>query len=576
MRKFDRAGVDLYLPDPEKKQFAVAIQCKGFETLNFGEPQLKLCGESIAKFMDSEFSCHEYLLIINRPYIDDMSLRKRLEAELAKLEHSGKAAIARLLDLQQFFNFFFNGLVEALIKHIDVRNREYLDQYETVMGSGVYIDHIPFRRVTAVTTKGEICSNPLNSIRQDIERKLRPHDEDPGRQLPKFWTIVVSEFGFGKTSLLLRLAREFKQIGLEALYIPIALIPPNGFDAETNFVRCLKQMIFEPDEEMDILRPNVWDVPLRHILQSKREFVLLLDGLDEHRYAYTHEGICQIVNGLRHLTRHVVISIRKEFWEERSGSIEFAIGGPGKNTQVVLLENWDDDTILSFLEARQRVTGSMALEKLRSIVSSGRYGEFYGDIPKRPLFLEMLCQDVLTGEIERRTVAELYEKYIIQKLERDIRSPFSTGKYPYHQLASNEIDLYDLHARLFLMLENIAAKTVVVDSAQVSTGQLLETFPEEWVKDAAKFVKLPAESVLPYLMGTVLVSAGRRNRQQTQLGIRFAHRSFQEYFIARNLSYTVNTTEILKKQLPSFKSTYSQGVMAFLESILNCPLSSSN
>lgn len=424
-------------------------------------------------------------------------------------------------------------------------------------------------RETERVTAREIVKasvNPLSYLCQDIKRRLGNVKEQPGRQVQKFWTILVSEFGFGKTSLLLRLARELKELGFEALYVPIALIPPNGFDAETTFVRCLWQIVFEPTEELDIYRPNVWDVPFRHILQSRQDFVILLDGLDEHRYAYTHDGIRQIIGGLRHLTRHVVLSVRKEFWEERAGNINMAIGNADRNRQVIVLDDWNNDAIIAFLKEKQRLTKSSSLSGLLSLVTAGGYQDFYGDIPKRPLFLEMLAQDVMNGEIQKRTVAELYQKYLFQKIERDITSPFSSTSSPARPLPSIHLDIYDLQRRLLVMLENVAA-TTMIEAEQNRPVQLLEKFPEESVSEAAKSAKLPAESILPYLMGTILVPVGKRSRDKTSLDIRFAHRSYQEYFIARYLSRSLAKRTDSDETLSELQRRYSKGVGTFLESI---------
>lgn len=572
LREFDRAGIDLYLANPKNSQFSLVMQCKGFEALNFSEKQFGQCVESIGKYVKSKYSCDEYILVVNQPYFKDTLVRRKLEKELKTIEEAGKSKKTALFDLRQFLNFLFDNLVDLLLKRFEIQNSEYLNQYETVMGSGVYVSEVPFKRLAPIAygKNTGLRSNPLQFICRDIEAKLGPTRKEPGRQVQKFWTIVVSEFGFGKTSLLLRIAGELNRLGFGALYVPIALIPPNGFDAETNFIRCLWQIIFEPSAELDLNRPSVWDVPLRDILQSRQDFVILLDGLDEHRYAYTHEGIRQIMNGLRHLTRHVVLSVRREFWDERSGSIEMAIGRADRNSQVVVLDEWSEEAIILFLNEKRRVTGSTSLNNLVSLVKAGQYQEFYGDIPKRPLFLEMLAQDVIDGQLKKRTVAQLYEKYLVQKMERDVTSPYSSNKYTGRPLASHHLDLFDLQGRLLGMLEEVAAKTAV-SSAQTGS-QLLEKFPEEWVKAAAKSVDLPADSVLPYMIGTVLVPVGKRTRQPPFLEVRFAHRSYQEYFIARKLSKGIGRAKDPVESLITLRSQYSKGVISFLESILSSPL----
>jgi len=561
LRHFDRAGVDLFL-STHYGTIDVAIQCKGFETLNFGQKHLKQCVKSIDAFKKSNFNCEEYFLLINQPFIKDAEVRKSLEAELKELERLHKVKKAKLLDLQRFLNFFFAKLEEVLLEGIQLRNRKYLTQYDETIGTGIYIQDVPFKKNLATA---EI--NPLLYLSEDISRRLQSRSKQPLQQLQKFWTIIVSEFGFGKTSLLLQLSKQLKEVGLEALYVPIALIPPNGFDGETNFVRCLLQMIYEENDELDVYRSSIWDVPLRHILQSRHDFVLLLDGIDEHRYAYTTDGIKQILGGLRHLTRHVVLSVRKEFWEDRAGNINMAIGNADRNRQVITLEEWNDDAIINFLIEKKKSTKSEALLDLISMIRTERYDTLYGDIPKRPLFLEMLAQDVMSGEVRKRTIAELYEKYFFQKIERDTTSPFSTNKSPGRPLGSMGFDLYDLERRLLLMLENIAGRTAI-EAAETGQVQLLEKFPEDWVSEAAKLVNLPSQSVVPYLTGTILVPTTARSREKSSLDIRFAHRSFQEYFLARQLCHDLEQSTNSAQILSNYQRLFSNGVLMFVKSIL--------
>lgn len=574
LRMFDRAGIDLYVPHPTSDNLAIAIQVKGFEVFQFCKSQLNQCIESINKFLQSDFLAHNYLLIINCRFIEDSALRADLHERVKEIERRKKAKKADLLDLQRFLNLFFDNLSEILIKRIELQNKNHLELYEETMGSGVYISDVPFT-AEGYGSNGEKQTakiNPLQHVSNYLEKRIKLVQIRPGRHLGKLWTVVVSEFGFGKTSLLLGLSKELKLRGFEALYVPIALIPPDGFTSEKGFIRCLLRIIFEQSEEIDIDLPQLWDVSLQDILRSKQHFVLLLDGLDEHRDAYSHEGLRQIMNTVRELARHVIISVRKEFWDERSGSIEAALGTNERNRKILQLVEWSDKTIASYIiEAvrRSKTKNASRLDALLSLVTEGKYEEFYGDIPRRPLFLEMLVQDVITGEIKKRTVAQLYENYLWQKMERDIVSPFSQTIYPMRPSPSDKIDLYDLQQRFQRMLEIIAIKAVI-DVGNNEPVRLMEKFPEEWIKEAAIAAKLPADSVLPYLMRTILVPVGKRTRKHTQLDIRFAHKSFQEYFLARYLSadFQGNKQSV---SLSTLTPRYPKGVVAFLESILKTP-----
>lgn len=480
----------------------------------------------------------------------------------------GKANTAKFLDLQHFLNFFFTELSTVLVKRIRSQNQEYLNQYEESMGRGFYISSIPYTEESLIADRKPTTStfNPLQRISDNLKKRLSISEKQAGLHIKKLWIVVVSEFGFGKTSLLLRLAHKLNQLGLEALYAPIALIPPAGFDAETKFIRSLLGIILQ-EENIDVNEQQVWDVSLRYILQSMPQFILLLDGLDEHRQAYSHEGLRLMMNCLRELTRHVILSVRREFWNERSGSIEAAFGSNITNRRIIVLDEWDDDTISSYLQKIQRIyKNNIPLEQLASLVRDRNYQEFYGDIPKRPLFLDMIVQDVIAGKLKKRNIAELYENYLLQKMRRDEMTPFSSTAFPRRLYTSDSLDLHDLQSRLLSMLGDIATKTIIRNDE--GHFQLLEKFPEGWIKDAARSASLQADSILPYLLRTILVPIGKRTRQHPEIEIRFGHKSFQEYFIARRLASDLLTGKSSAGIPKSWRTQYPEGILAFLNSIL--------
>ena len=536
LRDFDRAGIDLYLPQDQGGEFEVVVQAKGFEKLEFDESHLSQCLKSVAAFRRSGHKSKLYLLVINRRFVPGALHRESLRDALATLESEGVVRRAYYLDLQRFVNFLYLHLRRVVAAEIAQRNRHLLAQFSASMGGDLYVPDVPF--VVAMGRAGEdvatrASDGPLRYISQHIEMRLAKQKASPaGYYLPKAWTLLAGEFGFGKTALMLHLAGELERAGCHALYLPVALVPPEGFATETSFVRCVLQFIMG-EKEIDSEVAHVWDTALADILRCDSSYVLCIDGLDEHRDAYQRNGLRQMFGCLRDLTRDVVVSARKEFWDERWGSVTEALRDESRAR--VELGTWDDATILRYVDrASRREDDKGGLSRLRDLVASRAYEAYYGDIPRRPLFLAMLARDLNCSGPARRNIADLYRAYFLEKMGRDGLSPFLKGVVGGRPEIASDRDLFDEEHRAMLMLENLAWSTCVALEESSKVG-LLEVFPEGMVADAAVRAGLPGTSVLPYLMRTILVTVRERSRNHPTLELRFAHRSYQEFFVASRI-----------------------------------------
>ncbi len=76
----------------------------------------------------------------------------------------------------------------------------------------------------------------------------------------------------------------------------------------------------------------------------------------------------------------------------------------------------------AFLKAFEEVHDgepSIAFRKFADVIQTDRYAEKYGDIPRRPLFLQMLAEDAWSGSDPEKQLFRLYGKYFRAKLRRD-------------------------------------------------------------------------------------------------------------------------------------------------------------
>ncbi len=147
------------------------------------------------------------------------------------------------------------------------------------------------------------------------------------------WTFIISEFGFGKTALLLNLAGEIHSKDMQPVYLPIAQFDKEAFRNEYSLCKNTLEIIFEERFDEARLLNKLLLKTFQLMLRSTGEYVLLFDGLDEHYYAYENQGLKRFFICLRNFSNKCIFTVRKEFWDERHGSFDDAIG-PKRNIWI--------------------------------------------------------------------------------------------------------------------------------------------------------------------------------------------------------------------------------------------------
>jgi hypothetical protein len=177
-----------------------------------------------------------------------------------------------------------------------------------------------------------------------------------------------------------------------------------------------------------VLRPT-WEHLLR---QPDAPAALILDGLDESFYLTRRGGLQILLNLLRDVKVPVVLTARTEFFRARQADFTTLFGltgaGPGRRRRIRLVEllPWDDAQIA--LLAR-RYHDSLAdpdeQQRLRRLITSieqGAYRSFYGNIPRRPLFLRLILETVACHDVHRVGRARLFAEWARLKVVRDALS----------------------------------------------------------------------------------------------------------------------------------------------------------
>lgn len=563
--RLDRSGIDLYMGD--EPDFQLVVQCKGIQAPIESQHLKKAIG-SIRKFMSSSYTAQEYWIVFNRP-LPDLDFRAKLESELDVLVSSGSAAKAEWMDPSKLLMSLFHLLRDRFKNDIPSRNRTRLETYSTAMRSGrAYMPDVPFthyvRHWTAnhgrknpakVRYTSNLLRRPLDELSEDLAHRLPSRRTTNGAVQRSAFRFLLSEFGFGKTSLLLELGLRLTSANRPAIYVPVAELPRNAFKSEYLFLQAVFSSLYPAQAEEVTTAKYIPLQIFRWVLRASQQFVLILDGLDEHRESYTLEGVTQMFRALRDLACDTVISARREFWDSNKGNLELAMKGSDHDREIYILDDWDTHAMLAYLG---EFPASPGLEHMREVISTGRYKELYGDIPQRPLFLEMLVEATGDEPLTRVRLSELYRICLERKLERDLSSPFETSNSVLRPLPSEFLDLAEIRKRILLMLTELAGSLAEVE---IERNRLLlkEVVTDTELLSIASNVGLDSTSSSLLMLHSVLVPTGGHDHKGNLL-IRFAHRSYQEYFLAQYLSIqplhpSVSIPPLVAQLLEEFQGT---------------------
>jgi hypothetical protein len=525
--EWDRAGIDLCLLAEDPSQgLLYAFQCKGFGVKEFESSQLAQCLHSIKTFFDSPVRTKRFGLVVNQ--IVKGENRKKVEAALELIVHAGKAESAKLLDLEAFLEMVFlegqNQLLDLLRSSVD----DFEKQHQERMGEDIYVEEVPFRIKS--DDQYVLERNPLRFVK---ERVLKLIAESNNK---RSWTFLSGEFGFGKTSLALHLAKALQANGIICLYLPVAQFRERAFEMEGLFLWEVLRIILQEDVENPSDRHRILHAALKEIFKREKKIILIFDGIDEHPICWRENGLLPVFGIFKTFNISCLFAVREEFLAERSGHFQTAVkGGPG--AFMLQLTEWPEALMVEYIghyvrgaesdDVRQRIG------RFEEAIRTGHYVDYYGDIPKRPLFLKMLLDDVAKDDLNKRNLAELYEIYIAKKFESDRAT--STSSPVVRRPLNLDEDYEFVRARLFDVMTMAAGLMYAVEDGELRIQpSLLETV----LRDCATKISTTSPLDIPsILLNSVMVPIGYRNRNQLggYIEVAFAHTSFQEFFLARHM-----------------------------------------
>lgn len=535
---WDRKGVD-FLVWSDGDTFPVVVQCKGFEVTDFemGQSQVDQCLASIASFKKSGVRADRYVLVHNRTG-QYAPLREAILPALETLVVDGHVHQAELWDRTHFLNHVFNHMLDWIRRFIQDKAR--VTAQTTLPTDSDPITQIPLR-ISSLTV------NKYNLTETSV-----PRDQvgDPTAELlmvkKNNITVLIGEAGYGKTTAALR-SIEVRGAERSIYYLPAAAIRFAG--GEMGSKKLLSQCIPLDDLFAEVDNRALKDhrlvaQPVLELLLKDQEtpMILMLDGLDESLYFSMRGGLQTLFNQLAEVQIPVVLTARTEFWLDRLGDFKQSFGkiaqdlghrGHTQTVRLIELRPWTrteiEELTVRYLrtlrdEAQKRRVGTFL-----NVVRAGRYGELYGDIPERPLFLHLILETVAERDVHQTSIAKLLYEWIVVKILRDVQQPMQWGTIGRAPIVS-ETESMDAVVRLSCQAMMAAAAKMT----EVKEGilQLLPVCAVDAViasSDALKQIESPTGLFLNSLLVPLHGSPFK------PLQVRFGHRAYQEFFLARYL-----------------------------------------
>jgi hypothetical protein len=501
-----------------------------------------------------DFPLNKYYLVVNRDIFKEE--REALEAELLKIKEDGKIEYYEVLDLRLFMNFLAGLIQQKFESAISNSNMKLYEQYKEKLDQRFYFGNVPFEVNEHRTTL-----NPSSFLKNgfkinDMKEKRTPNEFERSK-----YFFVIGDFGFGKTSLLFQ-----SLLGLEnynALYLPLSYFKKRDFQNQLEFVMVINKFVTGEDIDMKNTFLKFKARVLSNILNNDPQLVLLFDGMDENLFLGTTEGLRLLFSILNPIKSKCVFSMRKSFWDERRGNLETTMPKGRIHKDRIMLLEWENNQIFEYIQLYKNNHSlsqrqNRNLDDFSEIIKSNKYQQYYGDIPKRPLFLEMIVQDAIEGNIKETLVSELYDKYFYRKFIWDNESKFS--EIPSGRPFSYKEDVYKGFANMCKIMEKVAGSMINEKQIVVFLNPLIEENKIEPILN-----EYGIDSLQSLLLNSVLTTGSERTKEG--ILIKFAHKSFQEYFTARFLCNEILNNHVgwLTEARLVFADTVYSFVVNYLE-----------
>jgi hypothetical protein len=560
LRTHDQSGVDiLRWKNRKDKSIPLAVQCKGFHVgdSEVGKDQVRQCEESIDTFIKKGFKADVYILIHNRE--PNSVFQKQVETKLNELKILGRVKEAYVWD--------YLMLIKKASDAVRARCRKFLSLNE-MKAQHLLLDKpicAPLEQVPL-----EIFEMVSNRNQKLSETFISETIADPAQELLKTHissrSLVLAKAGYGKTTSALR---TFQFSDKKIFYLSAASLPRDGnnkdslFKAWLTFDEMYEQVSDEDFPILELLISPALDYLLK---DAKQPIILILDALDESIYFSRPHGLQDLFNHITDVKVPVILLAREEYWVTKQEQFATSFGQQAvkqdKNVKtkakVIKLKDWGKEQIKAFAERYQAEFKGAELANLNdfiNLVKNDVYKQIYGDIPKRPLFLNYILESVAFEGIKSKSKAKLFYDWVCLKIKRDFRNPILAGGEGRNSILHNRTpNNEDEVLRLSFKIMKIAASKMTL--IQNNHLELLPFCDIEEIKADNPDLAFSLDAVGLFLHSLLEQEKSTAEKQT----VKFSHRTYQEFFLSLfirdnpNQFENVSLPEAIQTQLAELES----------------------
>jgi len=523
---YDKAGVDL-LAFGKNDSIECAVQCKGFfKAEGLLDEQFPPIATSIRKFARSGLKTKTYILVHNQDGRNE-EVAAKIDAALATLVASGCAENVVQWNRRQFQKAVADLLRQLVGERIAEQSDLMLRQLDRQFVHGrTYVADVPVSHMLLSLRRGQA---PL--IKEVRERHLINRVADTLANTTGRWTLLTGLYGSGKTTAALHAARTSPR---RILYVHAGtLLEPHGVGGTNSLMSRILQALAlfgDFDEDERNLFSGLTGPILRQFLSSKdSNAVLIVDALDENRSFATPEGITIFASSLAELVCPIILTTREEHFRATFGNFdhlfdELSVKGGNMGAIALLsLGPWEDEQVSQLVQAiAAEEPSNLLLSEFSSALNRGDSAGWDQDLLRHPLFLRMIVDLVAEGVEPSELRAELVEQWVWRKLTRDLKAARLTP-VPV-------VDRDEFIEKMLSVMTRVASAMTVDGTDRLELSEVLPS--NEVVAIVEDVFGTQGVSLTAAISVSLLVPTNVRFRGSVP--IRFSHRGFQEYFLARH------------------------------------------
>lgn len=506
------------------------VRCLGFssEQMDLGPAEIDEACAIVDKFASATSAGGEFYLVHNR---DGRSrdFRELVKKRLARLVTTGRVPRAELWDRQKLLFEAFNAMLQQIASSLSGQSRSAAAAFGTEQALEVVSLHrelleIDQYRLRSRSESATEIADPADVVLESASNNL---------------ALLIGEFGSGKTTAVLRAV---EKSSLRPIYVPGALLSNRIKSTKDLLLLCFRHDGLFTERAKPVR--EVFELLARPVLERLLKdrsvpMTLILDGVDESAVLTRRGGFQQLFNLLAEIKIPVILTMRSELWFRERDSFEASFGPRSatqplrkRRIQLVELLPWVESQIFLLIDRyRQRAESPerrVRLDALRALAKAGRLGEYYGDLPERPLFLNLILESVVHQGLPGRNIgrARLLRDWARHKMLRDILEPVRVGGEGRLPLAPEPTSA---ESSIELAWDTMLAAALQMTQRFGDTLELIGDCALEEVRAASPHLQGLAEPLGLFLNSLLL---GVDQPIGTPARVRFAHRSFQEFFLA--------------------------------------------